>query len=141
MLPPCYHLSNFREVFRQMAGSLTEAIRTSRISHIVLLSSIGADLPSGTGQISSLYEFESMLKAVPDLSAVALRCAYFMENHINSITLITNAGINGSIIEPDSVFGMVATKYIALLPPNINEYGIYRVQCKIFARTTRLFIT
>ena len=33
MLPPCYHLSNFKEVFHQMAASLTKAIKGANISH------------------------------------------------------------------------------------------------------------
>jgi uncharacterized protein YbjT (DUF2867 family) len=130
MLPPCYHLSNFKEVFHQMAASLTEAIKGANISHVVMLSSVGADSPSGNGQISSLYEFESMLKAVPDLSVVALRCAYFMENHLNSIPLIRNAHINGGIIEPDLPVSMIATKDIAavtseyLMNPSFSGYNV-----------------
>ena len=95
-----------------------------------MLSSVGADSPSGNGQISSLYEFESMVKSVPDLSVVALRCAYFMENHLNSIPLLKNAGINGGIIEPDSAFDMIATRDIAsaaseyLMNPTFSGYNV-----------------
>lgn len=113
MLPPCYQLSDFQNEFRQMAESLTNAIRRSGISHVVLLSSVGADLPSGNGQISSLYEFESKLKNVPELSVVALRCAFFMENLLGSIPLIKSAGINGSIFNPASSFSMIASNDIA----------------------------
>lgn len=131
MTPPCYHLSNFQEVLRQMSASLTEAIKTTGISHTVALSSIGADLPSGNGQIASLFEFESMLKAVPELSVIALRSAFFMENHLGSIQLIKNARINGSIINADSPISMIATRDIAaiasgyLLDPKFSGYNVH----------------
>ena len=130
MLPPCYQLSDFQNEFRQMAESLTNAIRRSGISHVVLLSSVGADLPSGNGQISSLYEFESKLKNVPELSVVALRCAFFMENLLGSIPLIKSAGINGSIFNPASSFSMIAsndisfTAYDYLINPSFYGFNV-----------------
>jgi uncharacterized protein YbjT (DUF2867 family) len=113
ILPPCYHLSDFRKVFFLIAENITQAIRVTGISHVVLLSSVGADLPKGNGQISSLYDFESMLKSISGLSVIALRCAFFMENLLGSIPLIKNAGINGSILEADSAVSMIAIKDIA----------------------------
>jgi uncharacterized protein YbjT (DUF2867 family) len=130
MLPPCYHLPEFRNEFHLMSKSLTNAIKASGISHVVLLSSVGADLPSGNGQIASLFEFESMLKSVPGLSVVALRCAFFMENLLGSIPLIKNAGVNGSIFNPASSFGMISTKDVAsaasdyLMNPSFQGFNV-----------------
>jgi uncharacterized protein YbjT (DUF2867 family) len=130
MLPPCYHLADFQKEFNQMSDSLTNAIKSSGIRNVVLLSSVGADLHSGNGQISSLYEFESKLKTVPDLSVLALRCAFFMENILGSIPLIKSAGINGGIFNPDSSFGMIAVRDIAsvasdyLINPSFHDFEV-----------------
>lgn len=113
MIPPCYHLSNYQEVQKQIAASITEAIQSAAIQHAVILSSVGADLASGNGHIAPLYTFETMLKAVPDLSVMVLRSAFFMENHLGSIPLIKNTGINGGIINPDCAIGMISTKDVA----------------------------
>jgi len=130
MVPPCYHLPNFHEVHNRIAENLTESIKAAAISHAVLLSSVGADLPSGNGQIALLYKFESMLKTLRELSVIALRSAFFMENHLGSIPLIKNLGMMGSIIDENFAFGMIATKDIAataanyLLKPAFSGFNV-----------------
>lgn len=97
---------------------------------MVALSSIGANLPSGTGPIVGLHDFEEMLKSIPKLSVVALRPAFFMENHLASIPLIKNAGINGSAARADVARAMIATRDIAavaaeyLIAPAFDGYTV-----------------
>lgn len=43
------------------------AVEGAGLRRVVLLSSMGAELPSGTGFVSSLYEHEQRLAGVPDL--------------------------------------------------------------------------
>src|SRR5437763_154912 len=55
------------------------ALAARRPRHGVLLSSVGADLPSGNGPIASLYRAETRLAAT-GVKLTKLRAAYFMEN-------------------------------------------------------------
>jgi uncharacterized protein YbjT (DUF2867 family) len=130
MIPPYYHLMNYREVQNKIGENILNAVKSNGIKHVVLLSSIGADIESGTGQISVLYDFEKKLKTIPGSSVMVLRATFFMENHLASIPLIKKAGINGSIIDPDSRFGMISIKDIAaaavnfLMNPDFKGFNI-----------------
>lgn len=113
MIPPHYTAPDMRADQRRLGAGLIEAVKKSGIKRVVVLSSVGADLPSGTGPIAGLHEFENAVRSVAGLSAVILRCAYFMENHLGSIALIKNSGINGSSLRGDAAMPMVATRDIA----------------------------
>jgi uncharacterized protein YbjT (DUF2867 family) len=113
MIPPHRQTPDVRAQQRRIATSLTEALRAAGVRHAVALSSVGAGLPSGTGPIAGLHEFEEMLKSVAGLSVVALRPAFFMENHLASISLIKSAGILGSAARAGTTQAMIATRDIA----------------------------
>lgn len=119
MTPPNYGAPDMRAEQRRLSGSLIEAVKLSGIKRVVALSSIGAGLPSGTGPIAGLHEFENALRAVNGLSAVILRPTYFMENHLGAIGLIQHAGINGGAIRPDARLPMVATRDIAAVAAEV----------------------
>jgi uncharacterized protein YbjT (DUF2867 family) len=130
MIPPQYNVPDLRADQRRIAASLAEALKTARIPRVVALSSVGAGLPSGTGPIAGLHGFEEMLKSIPGLSVVALRPAFFMENHLGSIHLMKSAGINGSAIGADVALAMIATRDIAavaseyLIAPSFAGYAV-----------------
>lgn len=109
MLPPDYAAADMHASQEAVAESITRAVRDSDIHHVVLLSSIGAELPAGTGPITHLHTLEAMLDEVPRLNVVHLRAAYFMENHLANIGLIKSAGVNGGTIKADRPLPMVAS--------------------------------
>ena len=113
MIPPNYSAPDMRADQRRLGASLIEAVKQSGIKRVVVLSSLGGGLPAGTGPIVGLHEFENAVRGVAGLSAVILRAAYFMENHLGSIGLIKHAGINGSGMRSDVRLPMVATRDIA----------------------------
>lgn len=113
MIPPNYSAPDMRADQRRLGASLIEAVKQSGIKRVVMLSSLGGGLPAGTGPIVGLHELENAVRGVAGLSAVILRAAYFMENHLGSIGLIKHAGINGSSMRPDVRLPMVATRDIA----------------------------
>ena len=92
---------------------MIEAVKNAGIKRVVVLSSLGAGLSAGTGPILGLHEFENAVRGVAGLSAVILRPAYFMENHLGSIALIKHAGTNGGAMRPDTRLPMTATRDIA----------------------------
>lgn len=113
MIPPHYTAPDMRADQRRLGANLIEAVKASGIQRVVVLSSLGGGLSAGTGPILGLHEFENAVRGVAGLSAVILRPAYFMENHLGSIGLIKQAGINGSAMRPDARLPMVATRDIA----------------------------
>lgn len=76
--------------------ALAEAITQSGVSRVVMLSSIGADQPAGTGPIAGLYHIEQVFNELENVSVTYLRAGYFYNNFFNDIPLIKGAGITGS---------------------------------------------
>lgn len=60
-------------------AALLGAVRAARPGHVVLLSSIGAELPEGTGPIKYIHVVEEGLRA-SGVPATFLRASSFMEN-------------------------------------------------------------
>lgn len=80
---------------------------------MVNISSLGADLTSGTGPILGLHAQEERLNRDFPGAVLHLRPGYFMENFFFSINLIKGQGINGSPLKPDLALPMIATRDIS----------------------------
>jgi uncharacterized protein YbjT (DUF2867 family) len=130
MIPSHADALDFRADQQRTAASLAEALKTAGVPRVVALSSVGAYLPSGTGPLATLHEFEEMLQSIPKLSVVVLRAAYFMENHLAAIPLIQQAGIYAGPFRADLAHPMIATRDIAavaaelLCTPTFEGYTV-----------------
>jgi len=113
LIPPNYRAENFLSYADQAGESIARALQAAKITRVVNLSSIGADLPSGTGPVTGLHRQEERLNRIKGLNVVHLRAAYFMENLLGGIDLIRTKGINGSAIRGDLRMPMIATRDIA----------------------------
>lgn len=113
LIPPKYDAPDFRDHQRRVGDAIVSALRKSRVPRIVTLSSIGAHLPEGTGPILGLHHLEEGLGGLREAAVVHLRPGYFMENHLWSIPVLREHGINGSPIRNDVPIPMIATKDIA----------------------------
>src|SRR5262249_33067549 len=63
MIPPQVTAPDFLEAGAKISDAITEAVKASGISHVVLLSSIGAQQEAKTGPIVGLHRFEKKLSA------------------------------------------------------------------------------
>ena len=86
--------------YARASEAIARAVRDSGVRRAVFLSSLGADLPSGTGPIVGLRDAEARLRAIDGLQLLILRPGYFYENHFGTLTLIKHQGVNGGAIEP-----------------------------------------
>jgi uncharacterized protein YbjT (DUF2867 family) len=93
--------------------AIAKAAADSRLPHLIALSSVGADLPAGTGPIAGLHRQEERLKRLTATHVLALRPGYFFENLLPVVGLIKHQGINGSAVGGDTVLPMIATRDIA----------------------------
>lgn len=92
---------------------IAEAIEEAGIKKVVNLSSVGADLETGTGPILGLHDQELRLNEITHADIVHLRPAFFMENLLSSIpTIITDDRIY-NVIPSEIPFPMIATRDIA----------------------------
>ncbi len=99
-----------RERPAQIAG-ITGALRKGRPAHVVLLSSIGAQHPAGTGPIAALHALEREVEST-GVPATFLRAAYFMENWGASLPGAIEGGALYSAFIADRKIAQVATRDI-----------------------------
>lgn len=109
--PPAPAASDFLGESRKRVDALAEAARKSRIPHVVFLSSIGAQLPSGTGPIVSVHHGEAKLSgAVPNTTF--LRPAYFLDNWAGVIGAARSEGVLPTFIALGQPVAQVSTQDI-----------------------------
>jgi uncharacterized protein YbjT (DUF2867 family) len=114
MIPPNYTVAeNFRAYQGRIIEAFAKAIKDSGVTHVVNLSSLGANLPEGTGPIKGLYDSEQQLNSLENVNVVHLRPAFFMENLLAGVSVIQQMGVNGGGARPDVPTPMIATKDIA----------------------------
>lgn len=79
LLPPLLASPTPLEDHARRAENITAAALAAKVPHLVLLSSVGAHLPSGTGPIASMGYAERAFAAA-QIPFTAVRAAYFQEN-------------------------------------------------------------
>jgi uncharacterized protein YbjT (DUF2867 family) len=104
---------DYRAEQDRQGEAIVKAIRESGVQYVVALSSLGADLPQGTGVITGLHAQEERLKQLKGTNVLLLRPVSFFENFYETLGLIKHEGINGDSVAADLAIPMVATRDIA----------------------------
>ena len=115
---------------RKIVDDYVAGLAAAKVPHAVMLSSIGAQRPSGTGPIVSLHYAETTLPKAAATRFTFLRAAYFMENILANAYPIKQDGVlpvfGGGESHP---FPMVATRDIGdtaadalLAPPAATQW-------------------
>lgn len=112
MIPPQINAPDFLAMGDRISGAITDAVKASGVTHVVLLSSIGAQRDEKTGPIVGLHRFEEKLAGVAGLNRLALRPVFFMENYLMAIGLIHSMGFIGNGIKGEMKIPMIATRDI-----------------------------
>jgi uncharacterized protein YbjT (DUF2867 family) len=125
LIPPDYRAKSMKTHSDGISEAIYGAIVHSRVTHVVNLSSVGAEQKSGTGPIKYLHQNEQRLNRIDGVNLLHLRPGYFMENLLANVPLIQKDGIMGSAIAGDTPLPMIATKDIA-------EYASARLMARDF---------
>lgn len=80
---------------------VVQAAKAAGVKHVVLLSSVGAQHPSGTGPIAALHHTEEALKA-SGLPSTFLRAAYFAQNWEQVAIPATSDGVLPTFLAADT---------------------------------------
>jgi uncharacterized protein YbjT (DUF2867 family) len=97
----------------RMSRAIADALRETRMSHVVALSSVGADRADVAGPPAGLHEFEQQLSELQGVNVLILRSAFYMDNLLANLPLIQSQKINASAIKGDLKFPMIATQDVA----------------------------
>lgn len=98
---------------QRLGEGVERAVRDSGVGHVVALSSVGADLPAGTGFIASLHAHEQRLRGIEGVDVLVLRPGSFFENFAAALPLIDELGVHADAVAPDAAIPMIATRDIA----------------------------
>ncbi len=126
MIPVDMATDNFLAYQSQIATVFRDAIKATGVKYAVVLSSIGANHPSGTGVIVGLHGLEQELNKIDSLNVLHMRPAFFMENFFMNIDLIKGMGINGMPVDADAAMPMIATQ-------DIGHYAAKRLSALDFS--------
>ncbi|WP_029269861.1 NAD(P)H-binding protein [Flavobacterium sp. KJJ] len=96
MTPPNLGGSNVIANTIEAGHAFAKAIEEAGVKRVVMLSSIGADLPEGTGPIAGLYNIENIYKMLENTSVTFLRAGFFFTNLFNDVPMIKGVGIIGA---------------------------------------------
>lgn len=109
LAPPQYGVEDLVAAQRKIVDALAAAVARSAVPRVVLLSSIGAQQPEGTGPIVSLHRAEAILRGAAKSLAI-LRAAYFLENWAPFLGEVREKGVLPTFLPPDLSIPMVATR-------------------------------
>ena len=113
LLPPDLTSTDLKAENAKRADLMRTALADAKVPHVVLLSSVGAHLPSGTGPIATAHYAENVLGAIPGTVLTAVRAAFFLENIANNLHPMKADGVLPAFsTHLDYAFPMVATQDI-----------------------------
>jgi uncharacterized protein YbjT (DUF2867 family) len=123
MIPPNVTTNDPLAYAERISDAIATATKNSGIKTLVVLSSIGADKPNGTGPVLGLHNLEQKLNQIESANVLFLRAGYFMENTLPQAEAISKMGFAVGPVRPDLKLTMIATNDIgaaaadALLQP------------------------
>ena len=126
MIPPNLTSKDPLGYADRVSDAIAAAVQKSGTKNVVALSSIGAELPSGTGPVAGLHHLEQKLNQIGNANVLYLRAAYFMENTLPQVNAIRQMGSVAGPLRPDLSLPMIATRDIGnvavdnLLHPTIR---------------------
>jgi len=114
LVPPNYGATAWLAAQRQRMDQAAEAVKSSGILHVILLSSVGGQIPEGTGPIRAARYGEQQLATVAQ-NLTILRPCYFMDNWAPVIGMAKSQGMLPTFISPAARIPMISTKDIGLV--------------------------
>ncbi len=123
LIPPSFTSESYLAHQTQVVVAFEKAIAASGVPHVVLLSSVGAQLPEKTGPIQGLHRAEARLGALPKTRLTFLRAAYFIENFAGSLAQL-GQGIFPTFVPADFAFDTIATRDIGALAAGLLAEGV-----------------
>ena len=100
MNPPAYSDPDLQVTAANVSQALASAIKAAKVERVVVLSSIGGERSSKTGNIRTTYTMEEALKtSAPQV--VIVRAAWFIENWLNAVSAVKSgqSPVLGSMLQ------------------------------------------
>lgn len=96
MMPPSMGVSNMIRNIADAGQAYAAAIKAAGVNRMVMLSSVGADAPGGTGPVQGVHHVEQILRQLDGVHVTVLRSGFFYVNFFRDIPLIKSRGLFGN---------------------------------------------
>lgn len=113
MTPPNLGGENVITNTTKAGKAFATAFQAASVKRVVMLSSIGADLPNGNGPIKGLYHIEQIYNDLEGIAFTFLRAGYFYTNLYNDIPVIKGMSAIGANYPADTIVPFVHPDDIA----------------------------
>ncbi|TJZ53286.1 NAD-dependent epimerase/dehydratase family protein [Sphingobacterium olei] len=113
MTPPNLGGENVIANTTKAGKAFATAFQVAGVKRVVMLSSIGADLPNGNGPIEGLYHIEQIYKDLEGIAFTFLRAGYFYTNLYNDIPVIKGMNAIGANYPAETIVPFVHPDDIA----------------------------
>ncbi len=108
LVPPNYSAQSWLAHQHKTMDQAAAAVKAAAVPHVVFLSSVGGQMPDGTGPIRAAHYGETVLGSAAQALTI-LRPSYFMDNWGSVIGLAKAQGILPTFIPPQVKFPMIST--------------------------------
>ena len=119
MIPPNITSKDPLGYSNRVSDAIAAAVQSAGTKNVVALSSVGAELASGSGPVVGLRSLEEKLKQISGTNVLFLRAAYFMENTLPQVNAIRQLGAVAGPLRPDLKIPMIATRDIGAVAADI----------------------
>jgi len=109
MIPPDFPGDDVRRSQNRFSEAIASGLRAAGVPYVVNVSSVGAEVPYGTGPIAGLHDHEERLDGLDEIAIVHLRPASFMENLLAAVPMVRAQGAYFGPLPGDLPSPMVAT--------------------------------
>lgn len=105
---------DYRNQQAAQGEAILQAIRASAVRRVVFLSSVGAEVASGTGPIISMHDQEQRLRQLPPgVNVLMLRSGALFENLYGALEIVRAYDCYSDAVAADVPVPMVATRDVA----------------------------
>jgi uncharacterized protein YbjT (DUF2867 family) len=111
LLPIAPEAPDWHAHMARLGDAIVTAVRQAAVQYVIAVSSVGADVTSGTGFLTGLHAQEQRLHTLTDVADVlALRPGSYFENAYGWLPAIAEQGVMADSVAPDAPLPMVATR-------------------------------
>jgi uncharacterized protein YbjT (DUF2867 family) len=114
LVPPSYGAADYVADRRRLSDAMAAAVARSRVAHVVLLSSFGAQLDRGTGPIRTNHDADATMSAAAR-GLTLLQPAIFLDNWRWVLRAAVSDGVLPSFLRLDLALPQVSTRDVGAL--------------------------
>jgi uncharacterized protein YbjT (DUF2867 family) len=119
MIPPNNSSQDPLGYSGRVSDAIVVAVQKAGSKNVVALSSVGAELSTGSGPVVGLHNLEQKLNQITNANVLFLRAGYFMENTLPQVNVVRQMGSVAGPLRADLKVPMIATRDIGTTAADI----------------------